>query len=75
MFRLALKHGFCEKIKTRRRRVEVNTVYFCSLTFCLIFVHAYSVIISRSNDFLSSMNLRNATVFWERTLLKSGVIV
>ena len=31
MLRLALKHGFCEKIKTRRRRVEVNTVYFCSL--------------------------------------------
>ena len=31
MFRLALKHGFCEKIKTRCRRVELNTVYFCSL--------------------------------------------
>ena len=34
MFRLALKHGFCEKIKTRRRRVEyifVRLLFnFCS---------------------------------------------
>ena len=38
MFRLALKHGFCEKIKTRRRRVEVNTVYFCSLVVQFLFM-------------------------------------